>query len=123
MVRRVARTILMRPSSVTWYCGLRSFAVPEFGPFWQLCVDHDVLVAMHSSNSGYARYTPKRTVATRRCSRSRRMRSPCSISCGRCRTLWCPEGFTARCIVPPRLKVAVIKFRIEVTVSLAGSAG
>ena len=37
--------------------GPRSFALPEFDPFWQKCVEYDVLVAMHSSDSGYSRYT------------------------------------------------------------------
>jgi predicted TIM-barrel fold metal-dependent hydrolase len=30
---------------------------PEFDPFWKRVVEHDVLVTMHSSDSGYARYT------------------------------------------------------------------
>jgi predicted TIM-barrel fold metal-dependent hydrolase len=57
VVARGARVILVRPAPVPGYRGPRSFALPEFDPFWQRCVDHDVLVAMHSSDSGYARYT------------------------------------------------------------------
>ena len=38
------------------YGGARSFGLPEFDPFWQAVVDADVLVAMHASDSGYARY-------------------------------------------------------------------
>ena len=34
----------------------RSFGLPEFDPFWEKVVEHDVLVAMHSSDSGYERY-------------------------------------------------------------------
>jgi predicted TIM-barrel fold metal-dependent hydrolase len=57
VVKRGARAILVRPAPVPGYRGPRSYALPEFDPFWQRCVDHDVLVAMHSSDSGYARYT------------------------------------------------------------------
>ncbi|UXA06170.1 amidohydrolase [Mycobacterium sp. SMC-2] len=57
VVKRGARAILIRPAPVPGYGGTRSFALPEFDPFWQRCVEHDVLVAMHSSDSGYARYT------------------------------------------------------------------
>lgn len=56
VVQRGARVILVRPAPVPGYRGPRSFAVPEFDPFWQRCVEHDVLVAMHTSDSGYARY-------------------------------------------------------------------
>jgi predicted TIM-barrel fold metal-dependent hydrolase len=56
-VERGARVILVRPAPVPGFRGSRSFALPEFDPFWQRCVDHGVLVAMHSSDSGYARYT------------------------------------------------------------------
>jgi len=56
VVSRGARAILIRPAPVPGYRGPRSFALPEFDPFWQRCVDHDVLVAMHTSDSGYARY-------------------------------------------------------------------
>ena len=57
VVKRGARAILVRPAPVPGYRGPRSYALPEFDPFWQRCVEHDVLVAMHSSDSGYARYT------------------------------------------------------------------
>ena len=56
VVSRGARAILVRPAPVPGYRGPRSFALPEFDPFWQRCVEHDVLVAMHTSDSGYARY-------------------------------------------------------------------
>lgn len=56
VVSRGARVILVRPAPVPGYRGPRSFALPEFDPFWQRCVDHDVLVAMHVSDSGYSRY-------------------------------------------------------------------
>ncbi|MGI8329460.1 amidohydrolase family protein [Actinomadura scrupuli] len=57
VVERGARAILVRPAPVPGYGGSRSFALPEFDPFWRRVVEHGVLVAMHSSDSGYARYT------------------------------------------------------------------
>src|SRR6476659_6721845 len=56
VVERGARVILIRPAPVPGYRGSRSFGFPEFDPFWQKVVDHDLLVAMHSSDSGYEAY-------------------------------------------------------------------
>jgi predicted TIM-barrel fold metal-dependent hydrolase len=56
-VERGAKAILIRPAPVPGYKGSRSFALPEFDPFWQRVVELDVLVTMHSSDSGYSRYT------------------------------------------------------------------
>ena len=56
-VKRGARAILIRPAPVPGFRGPRSFALPEFDPFWQKCVEYDVFVGMHSSDSGYSRYT------------------------------------------------------------------
>ncbi|MEU6140456.1 amidohydrolase family protein [Streptomyces sp. NPDC047081] len=55
-VERGARAILVRPAPVPGYGGSRSFALPEFDPFWKRVVETGVLVAMHSSDSGYSRY-------------------------------------------------------------------
>jgi predicted TIM-barrel fold metal-dependent hydrolase len=55
-VERGARAILVRPAPVPGFRGPRSFALPEFDPFWRRVVEAGVLVAMHSSDSGYARY-------------------------------------------------------------------
>ena len=55
-VERGVRAILVRPAPVPGFRGSRSFALPEFDPFWQRVTEHGVLVAMHSSDSGYARY-------------------------------------------------------------------
>jgi predicted TIM-barrel fold metal-dependent hydrolase len=55
-VERGARAILVRPAPVPGFRGSRSFALPEFDPFWKRVTEHGVLVAMHSSDSGYARY-------------------------------------------------------------------
>jgi predicted TIM-barrel fold metal-dependent hydrolase len=56
VVANGAKVILVRPAPVPGFEGPRSFALPEFDPFWQRVVEHDILVAMHSSDSGYARY-------------------------------------------------------------------
>ncbi len=57
VVERGAKVVLIRPAPVPGYRGTRSFALPEFDPFWQRVVDHDILVALHSSDSGYSRYS------------------------------------------------------------------
>jgi predicted TIM-barrel fold metal-dependent hydrolase len=56
VVSRGARAVLIRPAPVPGYRGSRSFGLPEFDPFWEKVVEADVLVAMHSSDSGYDRY-------------------------------------------------------------------
>jgi predicted TIM-barrel fold metal-dependent hydrolase len=55
-IERGARTVLIRPAPVPGFRGSRSFALPEFDPFWQAVVDADVLVSMHASDSGYTAY-------------------------------------------------------------------
>jgi predicted TIM-barrel fold metal-dependent hydrolase len=56
VVERGARVVLIRPAPAWGYRGPRSPALPEFDPFWEKVVEHDVLVAMHSSDSGYDRH-------------------------------------------------------------------
>ncbi|KJF23856.1 amidohydrolase [Rhodococcus sp. ACPA4] len=56
VAERGARAILVRPAPVPGFKGPRSFAMPEFDPFWKRVVELDLLVAMHSSDSGYARF-------------------------------------------------------------------
>ncbi|KKD09153.1 amidohydrolase family protein [Streptomyces sp. WM6386] len=56
-VERGAKAVLIRPAPVPGHGGSRSFALEEFDPFWKRVVETGVLVAMHSSDSGYARYT------------------------------------------------------------------
>src|SRR4029079_8299743 len=56
-LERSARCILVRPAPVPGFRGSRSFALPEFDPFWEKVVQHDLMVALHSSDSGYERYT------------------------------------------------------------------
>lgn len=56
VVERGAKVVLIRPAPVPGLRGPRSFALPEFDPFWQRVVDLDVLVTLHASDSGYTRY-------------------------------------------------------------------
>ncbi|MFE4498254.1 amidohydrolase family protein [Rhodococcus sp. NPDC056743] len=56
VAERGAKAILVRPAPVPGFKGPRSFAMPEFDPFWKRVVELDLLVAMHSSDSGYARF-------------------------------------------------------------------
>jgi predicted TIM-barrel fold metal-dependent hydrolase len=56
VVARGARVVLVRPAPVVGFRGPRSFALPEFDPFWERVVQHGILVALHSSDSGYDRF-------------------------------------------------------------------
>jgi predicted TIM-barrel fold metal-dependent hydrolase len=57
VVEHGARAILMRPAPAWGYRGPRSFALPEFDPFWERVQESGVLVVLHASDSGYNRYT------------------------------------------------------------------
>jgi predicted TIM-barrel fold metal-dependent hydrolase len=57
VVERGAKMILIRPAPVPGYRGPRSFALPEFDPFWEAVQEADILVGMHQTDSGYQRYT------------------------------------------------------------------
>ncbi|HEY4331148.1 MAG TPA: amidohydrolase family protein, partial [Ilumatobacteraceae bacterium] len=52
-----ARVILMRPAPAWGYRGPRSFALPEFDPFWSRVEDAGILTVIHASDTGYTRYT------------------------------------------------------------------
>jgi len=52
-----AKIVLMRPAPAWGYRGPRSFALPEFDPFWELVEDSGTLVVLHASDSGYLRYS------------------------------------------------------------------
>ena len=56
VVSRGARIVLIRPAPVPGYEGYRSFALPEFDPFWEKVVETDVVVGMHASDDGSTRY-------------------------------------------------------------------
>ncbi|SPM37785.1 amidohydrolase [Mycobacterium rhizamassiliense] len=109
VVARGARAVLIRPAPVPGFRGPRSFALPEFDPFWQRCVEHDVLIAMHTSDSGYARYNgewngndtemlPMRTDAFGMCTQWRAVQDAVAS--------WVVHGALYRF---PTLKVAVIE--------------
>lgn len=57
VVEHGARAVLIRPAPAWGYRGPRSFALPEFDPFWAKVQDAGVLVVLHASDSGYIRYT------------------------------------------------------------------
>jgi predicted TIM-barrel fold metal-dependent hydrolase len=57
VIERGARCVLVRPAPAYGYRGPRSFALPEFDPLWKRASEAGVLVALHSSDSGYERYT------------------------------------------------------------------
>ena len=56
VTERGAKIILIRPAPVPGFRGPRSFALPEFDPFWELVQEKDVVVGMHACDSGYQRY-------------------------------------------------------------------
>lgn len=56
VVERGAKAVLIRPAPVPGLEGTRSFALPEFDPFWAKVVEADVAVGMHSSDDGMTKY-------------------------------------------------------------------
>jgi predicted TIM-barrel fold metal-dependent hydrolase len=56
VVERGAKAILIRPAPVPGFMGTRSFALPEFDPFWEKVVEADIAVGMHSSDDGMTSY-------------------------------------------------------------------
>jgi predicted TIM-barrel fold metal-dependent hydrolase len=52
VVERGARIVLIRPAPVPGLEGMRSFALPEFDPFWEKVVEADIAVGMHASDDG-----------------------------------------------------------------------
>ena len=56
VLERGAKIILIRPAPVPGFRGPRSFALPEFDPFWKLVEQAGIVVGMHASDSGYQRY-------------------------------------------------------------------
>ena len=44
VVERGAKAVLIRPAPVPGFQGSRSMALPEFDPFWEKVVEHDILV-------------------------------------------------------------------------------
>jgi predicted TIM-barrel fold metal-dependent hydrolase len=56
VVERGARIVLIRPAPFPGFEGTRSFALPEFDPFWEKVVQADIAVGMHASDDGSAKY-------------------------------------------------------------------
>lgn len=51
-----ARLVLMRPAPAWGYQGPRSFALPEFDPYWERIQESGTTVVIHASDTGYTRY-------------------------------------------------------------------
>jgi predicted TIM-barrel fold metal-dependent hydrolase len=54
---RGAKIFLLRVAPVPTWKGRKSFALPEFDPFWARVTELDLVVGMHSGDPGYTRYT------------------------------------------------------------------
>jgi len=54
---RGAKIFLLRVAPVPTWKGRMSFALPVFDPFWERVQELDIVVGMHSGDSGYTRYT------------------------------------------------------------------
>ena len=91
------RRCSIRPAPVPGFRGPRSFGLPEFDPFWEKVVEHDILVAMHSSDSGYERYTNDWMGSGSEMLPFQPRRSACCRRGGRSRTPWRRWSATARC--------------------------
>jgi len=53
---RGAKIFLIRVAPVPTWKGRKSFALPEFDPFWARVQELDIVVGMHSGDPGYHRY-------------------------------------------------------------------
>jgi predicted TIM-barrel fold metal-dependent hydrolase len=56
VAERGAKIFFLRSAPVPTWRGRRSFALPEFDPFWARVQELDLVVGMHSTDSGYSRY-------------------------------------------------------------------
>jgi predicted TIM-barrel fold metal-dependent hydrolase len=56
IAERGARIFLIRVAPVPTWKGRKSFALPEFDPFWARVQELDLTVGMHSGDAGYNRY-------------------------------------------------------------------
>ncbi len=52
-----AKIFAIRVAPVPTWKGRKSFALPEFDPFWERAQELDLVVGMHSGDAGYSRYT------------------------------------------------------------------
>ncbi len=109
-VERGARAVLIRPAPPPGLRGPRSFALPEFDPFWERVVELDVLVAMHASDSGYTRFTNEWEGSSEEMMAFNQSLFQMSVMHNRAIedavTSWVAHGALTR---HPRLKVAIIE--------------
>jgi len=56
VVERGAKVILIRPAPVPGIERTRSFALPEFDPFWKKVAEADIAVGLHASDDGIGKY-------------------------------------------------------------------
>ena len=56
ITERGAKLFLIRVAPVPTWKGRKSFALPEFDPFWAEVDRLDIVVGMHSGDAGYQRY-------------------------------------------------------------------
>ena len=56
VAERGAKLFLIRVAPVPTWHGRKSFALPEFDPFWERVQELDITVGMHSGDPGYHRY-------------------------------------------------------------------
>ncbi len=107
---RGARAVLIRPAAPPGLRGPRSFALPEFDPFWERMVELDVLVAMHASDSGYKRFTDEWEGVSGEMTAFRQSLFQMAISHNRpiqdAVTSWVAHGALTR---HPKLKVAIVE--------------
>ncbi len=57
IIKSGAKAIGLRPAPVPGYRGSRSFGLKEYDPFWARVAEARLLVCLHSSDSGYDRFT------------------------------------------------------------------
>jgi predicted TIM-barrel fold metal-dependent hydrolase len=57
IAERGAKIFLIRVAPVPTWRGRKSFALPEFDPFWERVRELGLIVGMHSGDAGYTRYT------------------------------------------------------------------
>ncbi|MGE0878466.1 MAG: amidohydrolase family protein [Acidimicrobiia bacterium] len=56
IAERGAKIFLIRVAPVPTWKGRKSFALPEFDPFWKRVQELDLIVGMHTGDPGYVRY-------------------------------------------------------------------
>ena len=88
VVKRGARVILIRPAPVPGYRGPRSFALPEFDPFWQSASSTTCWSPCTPATAATPATPPSGTAPPRRCCRSRPTRWPFSTSGVQFRMRW-----------------------------------